>query len=167
MPSAAAIWMRGFAIRLGSRKSVIGRPVCCNVVRTWLTVAPGVACCRIAHAPATCGAAMEVPSSTSKPPPGTEELIDEPGANRDRKDATLENDEIASLFVVEPTLTAEDTQAGNASASVFPSLPDATTVEMPTDRRLLICAVICGSSSSQVEVKAPPPRLRLAAAIAY
>jgi hypothetical protein len=36
-------------------------PVCCSQVRISLTDAPGFRCLRIAHAPATCGAAIDVP----------------------------------------------------------------------------------------------------------
>src|SRR5688572_11936101 len=37
------------------------------------------------QAPATCGAAIDVPWELAKPPPGIEELIRCPGANRFRK----------------------------------------------------------------------------------
>jgi hypothetical protein len=40
----------------------------------------------------------------------------------------LEKAEIRSVLVVEPTLTADETHAGDASADVAPALPDATTV---------------------------------------
>ena len=55
-------------------------------------------------APATCGAAIDVPLATSKPPPGTDEVIDSPGANSDRNGVTFENHDTASAFVVDPAL---------------------------------------------------------------
>ena len=70
-------------------------------------------------------------------------------------------------LVVEPTLTADEMQAGNAGASGSPSFPAAVTVGMPTDLRLSMRAVICGSSVSHADEKASPPRLMLAAAMAY
>ena len=115
-------------------------------------MASGVSCFRIAHAPATWGAAMDVPSKMSKLPPGTEDMIEDPGARSERSGDMFENSETSSVFVTEPTLTAEETHAGNESASGSPSLPEAVTVGMPTDRRLAITAVICGSSVSQVDV---------------
>src|SRR5262249_22060191 len=126
-----------------------------------------MACFTIAQAPATCGAAIDVPSYTSKLPPGTEERIEDPGASSESWGDMSEKSETSSSFVVEPTLTADEIQAGNARAAGSPSFPAATLVGMPTDRRLLMRAVICGSSVSQAEVKASPPRLMLAAAIAY
>jgi len=41
-----------------------------------------------------------------------------PGAKRDRKEAEFENEDMASDFVVEPTLTALDIQAGAPIESV-------------------------------------------------
>jgi len=56
--------------------------------------------------------AIEVPLQTANPPPGTDELMLEPGASRDRIDARFANEETVSLSVVEPTLTADEMQAG-------------------------------------------------------
>jgi hypothetical protein len=92
--------------------------VLCRSERRLLTEAEGVFCLRSAHAPATCGAAMEVPSKTANPPPGTEELMLDPGARRDKKEAELENHETVSVSVVEPTLTALDMHAGAPMESV-------------------------------------------------
>ena len=55
-------------------------------------------------------------------------------------------------------------QAGAASASTNPLLPDATTAAIPTERRLSIIGLY--GSPSHGSVKLPPPRLRLTAAIA-
>jgi hypothetical protein len=41
-----------------------------------------------------------------------------------------------SRLSVDPTLTTDEMQAGDARASAAPSLPEATTVAIPTDRRL-------------------------------
>jgi hypothetical protein len=61
---------------------------------------------------------MEVPLKDSNPPPGTDELTSEPGARRERKEAELENEDKVSEFVVEPTLTALEIQAGLLMESV-------------------------------------------------
>ena len=118
--------------------SVIGTPVLVRAVRIWLTVAAGFACFRIAQAPATWGAAADVPLSTAKAPPGTDEVIDSPGARSERNDAEFEKDETTSDLVVEPTLTAVEIQAGKLRPSMNPSFPEAMTVTMPTERRLSI-----------------------------
>jgi hypothetical protein len=54
--------------------------------------------------------------------------------------ATLEKDDTTSLLVVEPTLTADEMHAGEASAVGVPSLPAATTVAIPTDRSVSMTA---------------------------
>src|SRR5215467_9195634 len=46
-----------------SRVSVIGSPFCWSACRIVLILAPGTAWRMIAHAPATCGAAIDVPLS--------------------------------------------------------------------------------------------------------
>ena len=91
-------------------------------------------------------------------------MISSPGANSDRKGATFEKSATWSSLVVAPTLTAVETHAGALSSLVEPSLPDATTVAMPTERRLSMNGLY--SSASQVELNDPPPRLMLTAAIA-
>ena len=67
-----------------------------------------------AQVPVTCGAAMEVPEKTPKMFPGTEELMDSPGATSDKKDAELEKLAIASDLLVAPTLIADEIHAGTA-----------------------------------------------------
>ena len=72
----------------------------------------------MAHAPARWGAAIEVPRKFTKAPPGIDELIHCPGATSVRNDAVFEKSEIRSATVpplpssVDPTLTAEEMQAG-------------------------------------------------------
>ena len=116
-----------------------------------------------ARAPATCGAAIDVPLNTEKLPLGTEERMLLPGASRVRKVALLEKDDTVSCFVVDPTLTAEEMQAGADMAFVWPSLPEATTVVMPAARKASI-ATLVGSESQNV-VNDPPPRLMFTAAM--
>src|SRR5262249_62179999 len=89
----------------------MGLPVARIAAKTSDTLAVGFNCLKIAHAPATCGVAIEVPLKAAKPPPGTEEVIAEPGAITLKKLARSENDEIVSVFVVDPTLTAVDMPA--------------------------------------------------------
>src|SRR4051794_8603444 len=80
---AARMRIRGFGglIAVLPSRVVIVVPVLWSAVRTSGTVAAGLVCFMIAHAPATCGVAIDVPLKTAKPLPGTEELIDEPGAS--------------------------------------------------------------------------------------
>src|SRR5262249_56462370 len=112
---------------------------------------------RTPHEPATCGAAMDVPLRTATHPPVTEERIDSPGANSDMNGVTFENEHTTSAFVVEPTLTAEEIHAGDESAVGEPSLPDATTVAIPTERSVSMIAF--SGSPSHGAVNEPPPRL--------
>src|SRR6185369_3539509 len=116
-----------------------------------------------ANAPLTCAAAIDVPLSAPYPPKGSDDAIDSPGASSDNDGATLEKDESRSALVVEPTLIADDTHAGDASADVAAAFPDATTVAMPTALRLSTIALY-GSSSHAAEGRFEP-RLRLIAAI--
>jgi hypothetical protein len=147
----------GFVTPPITRISVTGVPVLCRDERRLLTEAEGVFCLRSAHAPATCGVAMEVPLNTANPPPGTEEFMLEPGARRDKKEAELENEDRVSDFVVEPTLTALDIQPGAFMESVKPLLPEAITVAIPAVLRLSIIAF--RESVSQLLKKRPPPML--------
>src|SRR6266849_1695654 len=116
--------------------SVIGRPVFRSAPSTVLTLAPGTACLITPHAPATCGAAMDVPLSASYNPPGTDDVIDSPGANSDRNGATFEKYETASVLFVEPTLTADEMHAGVVRPNGDAELPAATTDAIPIALRL-------------------------------
>src|SRR5687768_6311509 len=79
--AAWANWMRGVSWqRVVTRVSRIGLPVVRSAFSTWSIVAPGVRDLSSAQAPATCGAAIEVPLLASKPPPSTDETIASPGA---------------------------------------------------------------------------------------
>ena len=75
---------------------MIGMPVSTKVASASSTVAVGKACLYTAQAPATWGAAIDVPSSVSKPPPGTDEVIGVPGANRSRSAEAFENQATSS-----------------------------------------------------------------------
>jgi hypothetical protein len=65
----------------GSR---IGVPVLVSAFRIAATLADPFFDLINAHAPATCGAAIEVPDKFVNPPPGTDERILSPGAKSDR-----------------------------------------------------------------------------------
>ena len=88
----------------------------------------------MANAPATCGAAIDVPAKVANPPPGTDEVIHWPGASNERNEALLENDDTVSTVApkdpspVDPTLMALEIQAGAEIWLVKPSFPDAITV---------------------------------------
>src|SRR5690349_11547554 len=118
------------------RVSAIGRPVERSAASTELTLAAGAACLMIAHAPATCGAAIEVPLNSLNPVPGTDEVIASPGANSDMNGATFEKIDTSFVLVVAPTLTALDTHAGEEMALPAKLFPEATTLAMPAARRL-------------------------------
>ena len=73
----------------------------------------------------------------------------------------LEYDAITSDFVVAPTLTADEMQAGALSALVNPLLPAAMAVAMLTDRRLSMIDLV-GYPSQGTVFGELSPRLRLA-----
>ena len=122
IPSRAArarsSWMRGFVTVPPLRVSVIKTPVDVSAARIWSIVAPGAAERSRAKAPATCGDAIDVPFHVTNPPPGTDELTEEPGAKSVKKEATFEKGEMTFESIAEPTLTEEEMQAGAASALV-------------------------------------------------
>ena len=63
--SARTTRIRGLVAVPPGRVSSIGRPVCWRATRASVTVAAGAACLMIAKAPATCGAAIDVPSNVA------------------------------------------------------------------------------------------------------
>lgn len=78
-------------------------------------------------------------------------------------DAVLLKLATTSDFVLAPTLTADEIQAG-AEMPFAPSLPAATIVAMPADRRLSMMGFL--ESPSQYElVDELPPRLKFTAAM--
>ena len=139
------------------RVSAIGNPVSRSALRIVPTLAPGTACLSRPHVPATCGAAIDVPLSDWNAPPGTDDVIDSPGANSERNDAAFENHETTFDLSVDPTLTADETQAGVEMADVAELFPAATTVATPIDRRLSMIGLY--GSLSQGAVNVVPPRL--------
>src|SRR5215467_1026118 len=157
--SALRILTRGIVAVPPSLVSWIGRPFCCSAWRIVSTLAPGTACFMIAKVPATWGAAIDVPLSASYSPPGTDDVMFSPGAKSESEGATSENQETTSVLSVEPTLTADDTHAGDANCEVDPSLPDATVVAMPRALRLSMIGLYGWSSHGGVN--SPPPRLML------
>ena len=86
--SALSILMRFFTMLL--RLSVIARPVDWSTARPSVTVIVGFLLLSTAQAPATCGAAIEVPANAAYAPLGTDEVIAVPGASSDRKLALSE-----------------------------------------------------------------------------
>src|SRR5262245_7465358 len=110
--SARSTWILGRVVPPPARGSVIGTPVLVRMFRMSSTLAFGAACFRMAQAPATWGAAIDVPLAAAKASPGYDETISSPGANNERKGATFEKSATWSSFVVAPTLTALDTHAG-------------------------------------------------------
>src|SRR5262245_65909203 len=122
------------------RGSVMGVPVVCRASNTADTVAEGELCFKTTQAPATCGVAIDVPHKNPNSALGRDEKIDEPGAKRDKKDTEFEKNEIKSVFVVEPTLTAVEMHPGAPMESMNPSFPEAATVAISKERKLSIAA---------------------------
>jgi hypothetical protein len=87
---AASIWMRGLLTLPPVRMSSTVTPVNSRAARTSLTLALGSLDFIRAQAPATCGAAIDVPFQVSYPPPGTDDVMVDPGAKSDRNGATFE-----------------------------------------------------------------------------
>ncbi len=155
--------MSGVVTLPPGRVSVTGMPFFSSEAKSALTVAVGEACRRIAKAPVTCGAAMEVPVAAAYRPPGYDDRIAVPGARSERNRFTFEYGARTSALLVAPTLTALEMHAGALMRLVEPSLPEAITVAMPTDRRLSIMGL--WGSSSQGLRSSRLPRLRLTAAM--
>ena len=131
-----------------------------------------------AHAPVTCGAAIEVPLNVLKPPPGTDDVIHSPGASIVRNDALFENAETPSVGVapllpsfVDPTLMAVEMQLGKEIPMVEDAVdefPDEITVAIPTLLRLSMAVFNDGKPESQIAVEENTlgvPRLRFTAAM--
>ena len=80
-----------------------------------------------AAAPAACGVAIEVPLIVLVAVSEVfhAEVIEEPGANRSRHVPKLENDDRASLLVVEPSVIALGTRAGEKLQALALELPAA------------------------------------------
>ena len=140
--------MRGLTTAF--RASVIGLPVDWSAERTVGTSAEGLMPFRTAQAPATCGVAIEVPLRTANALPGTDELIADPGASSSTSGDEFENDEMTSDLSVEPTVIADEMQAGKLTALVKPLLPDAIATAMPFER-----------SVSMIGLRASVSRFRL------
>ena len=81
----------------------------------------------------------------SKLPPGTEELMERPGAIRDKNEARFEKLEIVSDLSVEPTLTAVEIQPGELITVPSPLLPAAMTVAIPTALKLSIAVFVAAA----------------------
>ncbi len=64
-----------------------------------------------------------------------------PGAYSERNAALLLKLETVPLSLIEPTLTAEEMQAGEDIEVRNPLLPDAATTGTPIDRRLSMAAL--------------------------
>jgi hypothetical protein len=90
-------------------------------------------------------------------------VIASPGARSEVSGERLEKPESSPLVEMEPTLTVVETQAGKLMAPVARSFPAATTVAMPTERRLSTIRLI-GSPSQDPADSPPPLRFRFAAA---
>jgi hypothetical protein len=96
--------------------------------------------------------------------PLTEEQMLLPGASTSNQDAAFEKFDSTSLFVVLPTVMADEMQPGALVESDQPSFPDAMTVAMPTPRSLSTTGFV--TWLSQVLKFRPPPMLMFAAAMA-
>ena len=111
-----------------------------------------------AATPATCGEAIDVPLSVAVAvfEVAHAESIPLPGANRSRQVPKLENDDLASVEVVEPTVIAFAARAGDELHAFVLLLPAATAIATPAFERLL--------TAVSTADEAPPPRLMFATA---
>ena len=126
--------------------------------RTCCDVAFGFACLYNAATPATCGDAIDVPLNVAVAVSelNHDDRIPEPGANRSRHVPKFENDERASVVVVEPTVMAFAARDGDELHALAFEFPAATAIGTPELERLLTAV----SNADD----APPPRLMFATA---
>lgn len=89
--------------------------------------APGFVSKNRAATPETCGVAIEVPEIVLVPVSLVleAEVMPEPGANKSTHVPKFENDERASVLVVDPTVIALSTRAGEKSQAFVLLLPAA------------------------------------------
>jgi hypothetical protein len=119
-----------------------------------------VAFCESARAaiPATCGAAIEVPESVrvalSEVCPA--DTMFDPGANTSRQEPKFENDERSSVEVVDPTVIALGSPAGETVHALTVELPAATTNVTPSSTPR--------DTARSSAADRGPPRLRFATA---
>lgn len=127
-------------------------------LRTVAALADGFACLYKAATPATWGEAIEVPLKVAVAvfEVHQAESIPLPGAKRSRQVPKFENEDLASLEVVEPTVIALAARAGDELHALALLLPAATAIATPAFDRLLTAV----SSADE----APPPRLMFATA---
>ena len=120
------------------RRSGAGVAVERNTFSRSPTAPAGAASRARAKAPATYGAAIEVPDFSAKPPPGTDETMRVPGASR-LKPVGAASEKLAIWPVVSraPTEMAPDEHAGNETPSGLEWLPEATVTAMPEPRQVL------------------------------
>ena len=120
--------------------------------------AEGLACLYSAATPATWGDAIEVPLKVAVAvfDENHAERIPLPGAKMSRHVPKFENDDLASVVVVEPTVIAFAARAGDELQALALLLPAATAIVTPAFDRLLTAV----SSAEEI----PPPRLMLATA---
>lgn len=127
-------------------------------LRTVAAEADGFACLYRAATPATCGEAMEVPLNVAVAVFEVEyaDRIPEPGAKMSKHVPKFENEDLASVVVVEPTVIALAARAGEELQALVLLLPAATAITTPEFERLFTAV------SNALE--APPPRLMFATA---
>ena len=105
-------------------------------------LSPGSAPSSSAAAPATCGAAIEVPDSSSVAvsPVYQSETMSTPGAKRSTHDPRLENDARRSSRSLAATVSAAGSRAGEESQASSSSLPAATATVTPSSIKPRIAA---------------------------
>src|SRR4051794_22403961 len=133
--------MRGLSTLLSG--SVIGLPVLCSADSTVGTSVPGLMLFMRAQAPATCGAAIDVPllgpvSSFGTVLSGIDDSICPPGASSSTSDDEFEKLDTTSVFSVEPTVIASEMHDGKLTPVLSDALPDAMTVAMSLARNVVM-----------------------------
>src|SRR5690606_7320526 len=163
-PGAAAQWAAGYSVIFRSLFGVPspGLPILSAVapsvraVATASGVASGWPARYTAAAPATWGLAIEVPDIVLVPWSLSfqAEVMSEPGAYRSTTEPKLEKSDWASSLVLEATVRASGTRAGEPWPASADSLPAATAKVTPEAMALATAASRAGSAA--------PPRLMLA-----
>lgn len=111
-----------------------------------------------AATPATCGDAIEVPEMVfvAASPVAHADVILEPGAKMSTHVPKFENDERASVMVVEPTVMAFGARAGDCV--------QASALLLPAETAKVTPSFIAFWTAVSSDEEAPPPKLMFATA---
>src|SRR5437764_548279 len=126
-----------------------------------------------AATPTACGLACDVPPYVESPPPSPVDVMYAPGPSRSSVLSELEKHVTRSAFVAgsvqprndcaprfasqtAPTDTALEMHAGYVMPCFCSWFPEATNVNVPTERSVLIADVVAGWYASQAPIRLSP-----------